>query len=1070
MKLEPGNVLAGRYCAEAPLGRGGMGEVWRCVDLEQDKRVAVKVVRDAVHDADAARMFRDEVLATAHLRHPAIVVVYDVVQVSDDLALVMELVAGTPLSSRVGQPFSTLRPILRHVLEALAHAHARGVLHLDLKPGNVVVSDGALGPTATLLDFGIARAWHGGPSIAPRDDLVQGTLPYMAPEQIVPGLAALGPWTDLFAFAAMTHHLVTGRHLFGRGDAAARMLAAPPTLDAARHGAPPGLAALLSSLLNVQARERPTHAADVIAALDALPETPAERAAPSPAAFDDQATIRDALPATHTSTPTSPLLLPPPPPPATPPTAVVEDHQRSEAGTHALVGLKEPPLRGRSDARARIWQQLVALRSDGNARVIAITGAMGTGKSRLARSALEDAHQHGLAHTAWTSWSDSGAGNEGVRALLDNVMMTEGYAGEALYARVEGWAERFPGRDDPRFVREATRVLDGASPTAVDPDLALRVTTEALRRAAARRAVVVWLDDVHASQGAAEPLVERLRAEPRVAVIATSIQAQVEAPDLHLTLGPLSAAEARALVQDVLDVDAGLLEAIEQRSLGNPLLATQLAAELVGNEAIERRAGKYAPRADYDLQSLPRNLDALWEARIARSGADPVLLGAVALTRPRVSDIVLDALTDELGAAVRESAERAMRAGLAVRRGGALSWVHASLRSHLSARLSPDVRRGLHAAAARALACRVGSEDVQHERAAHLHGADDVEAACRAMTEAIAWSHLRADERARCRRAETLLAWATEADLPAHRARALAELAHASANAGERDRARALVEEAIALERATATPSAWVSWRAAQVARLDNDAARAHDLSLKALELAQREANREVESHVTGQLGLDAHRRRDVATARACFQRAVDLARARGDLGTEARALLHLGNLAPVESLALFDRAVTIAREAADSRTELSTMQVRADALFQLGDRGRATAEMREVAERARSLGFRPLIGIVEIQLACWALWNDDATTARAHVTAAEAAGTREGSVVARCMTAALAAAVAAIHGDTAGAQRELSLLAAARGSYDEDELRRVLQVGARHARGALAQAFASAGAPMSTP
>ena len=86
-------------------------------------------------------MFRDEVLAMAHLRHPGIVSVYDLVRTTgDDLALVMELRPGEPLSRGGRRSFAVLRPILLGILDALAHAHARGVLHLDIKPDNVLVA------------------------------------------------------------------------------------------------------------------------------------------------------------------------------------------------------------------------------------------------------------------------------------------------------------------------------------------------------------------------------------------------------------------------------------------------------------------------------------------------------------------------------------------------------------------------------------------------------------------------------------------------------------------------------------------------------------------------------------------------------------------------------------------------------------------------------------------------------------------------------------------------------------------------------------------------------------------
>ena len=472
-----------------------------------------------------------------------------------------------------------------------------------------------------------------------------------------------------------------------------------------------------------------------------------------------------------------------------------------------MVGLVEPRLRGRDAQRGRLWHELVRARRDGRPCVVAITGPVGTGKSRLARDILERAHQHGLAHTAWTAWTEGGAGNEGLRGLFSNIVLAEGASPEAVPERVLRWVQRFEGSDDTRFAREAALVLDAPRATATDPDLALRVVTAALKRASQRRAIAVWLDDVHWSRGAARALVERVRAEDTgVALIVTSPEPVIDDADLELELAPLTEEDTRSVITGVLDVHPALVAHIESRAGGNPLLATQLVTELVADEALERRDGKYTLRAGYDTAVLPRDLGALWDARVERSGADPSLLGALALTRPRVGDDVLDALVARVGPALRQSVDRALRAGLLRRRGRALEWVHSSLRDQLCAALPDPLRRAYHEAAAEALGVRIGREDVQHERAAHLYGAGHVEEACAAMVDGIGWSYRRADTSGREERSETLLAWAEEASLDGHRARALAELAHGHAARGHAVPAREAIARALedrARDRAT---------------------------------------------------------------------------------------------------------------------------------------------------------------------------------------------------------------------------------------------------------------------------
>src|SRR5262245_22953140 len=143
MHITAGDVLASRYRADALLGRGGMGEVWRAFDLEEKRDVAVKtVLAEHLTNPDVRRLFQAEVIAVARLSHPGIVEVYDLLHTGDGGSLlVMEYRAGQALDQALlSKPsWSLVRAILVQLLEALAHAHARSVLHLDLKPANVLV-------------------------------------------------------------------------------------------------------------------------------------------------------------------------------------------------------------------------------------------------------------------------------------------------------------------------------------------------------------------------------------------------------------------------------------------------------------------------------------------------------------------------------------------------------------------------------------------------------------------------------------------------------------------------------------------------------------------------------------------------------------------------------------------------------------------------------------------------------------------------------------------------------------------------------------------------------------------
>ncbi len=211
------------------LGQGGMGTVWAGQHEAQGLPVAVKILSERFSDHSwFLSSFATEVRAVARLSHPNIVRVLDHGVVGEDARqlqgrgvgsrspwLAMEQVAGAPLSQLRGQlDWPTLARIFSQLLAALAHAHARGVLHRDIKPGNIIVGD----ERVVLLDFGIARVGDT-PGAGPdgdEDEEVVGTAAYMAPEQFSGRAAELGPWTDLYALGCTAWAAITGDAPFGR--------------------------------------------------------------------------------------------------------------------------------------------------------------------------------------------------------------------------------------------------------------------------------------------------------------------------------------------------------------------------------------------------------------------------------------------------------------------------------------------------------------------------------------------------------------------------------------------------------------------------------------------------------------------------------------------------------------------------------------------------------------------------------------------------------------------------------------------------------------------------------------
>ncbi|MFG2164352.1 serine/threonine-protein kinase [Micromonospora chersina] len=206
-------VLSGRYRLDDRVATGGMGDVWRATDLVLGRPVAVKVLLPAlVSDPDFIARFRAEARIMASLRHPGVVQVFDCGE--DELPdgsradyLVMEFVAGEPLSRRIeaaGQlEVGETMSIVAQVAQALHGAHARGIVHRDVKPSNLLVQDDG---TVVLVDFGVARSTN--VTSITSTNAVPGTALYMAPEQAA-GRPVSGA-TDVYALGAVAYCCLTG--------------------------------------------------------------------------------------------------------------------------------------------------------------------------------------------------------------------------------------------------------------------------------------------------------------------------------------------------------------------------------------------------------------------------------------------------------------------------------------------------------------------------------------------------------------------------------------------------------------------------------------------------------------------------------------------------------------------------------------------------------------------------------------------------------------------------------------------------------------------------------------------
>ena len=254
-------VILGRYRLERRLGAGGFGVVWLAWDEKLEREVAVKAIP---REGGAGERVEREARAAARLNHPGIVAIYELASDEHDVYLVSELVRGRTLAELVHVGAIADRDVARigiALCEALEHAHARGVIHRDVKPQNVMVlAEPAAGAGfAKLADFGVAHVASGDPLTRTGD--VVGTLAYMAPEQA--DGARVAPACDVYSLALTLYEAWTGTNPVRAGGPAAtvRRLGRPlPSLAALRRDLPLELCDAIDEALDIDPARRPAPA------------------------------------------------------------------------------------------------------------------------------------------------------------------------------------------------------------------------------------------------------------------------------------------------------------------------------------------------------------------------------------------------------------------------------------------------------------------------------------------------------------------------------------------------------------------------------------------------------------------------------------------------------------------------------------------------------------------------------------------------------------------------------------------------------------------------------------------
>jgi eukaryotic-like serine/threonine-protein kinase len=738
-----------------------MAVVWSALHRQTGVRTAVKILDNKLAEQPALRAaLRRELRAVAALDHPGVVLVLDSGEISEEDAansnerlvngvpwLAMELANGGTLGRLPLRTWAAAQAVFHDLLQALGHAHARGVIHRDLKPTNVLVClESDERPGLKITDFGIAHLVD--PDHAP-DTPRRASLQYAAPESLLGRWRDYGPWTDLYSLGCVAWRLLVGRPPYhgrkGRELVDAHLAGTLPAF-APRIGVPADLEEWLRGLI------APTHGARYASAADAIRDLKSLHKAGTRIVAKGRITTVHDVPTSFTpidhSIPATSGMTHASSEEGGPPSlrhgswTIPRDWRGPSTHAHAplqgaglaLFALRTVPFVGRHRARDTLWSALRRVADTDAPQVVVASGPSGTGKTRLAAWLLQRAHELTGAVTLRATHGPAPAATDGLSAMLGRFMRTFDLPRAEVLDRVRQF-HHLLDRAAPE--EDAVALLEFLFPLSKDisdglPRVRFGTVEErhallarVLGRISQSRPLVVLIDD---AQWATDALVfvtwlqqhpdmamracfvltvqeEALAERPETASLLTSLE---KGGATRIRVGPLSERHQLDLLSQVLALDSTLRTVLVQRSGGNPMFAIHLLTDWVRRDILVRGAGGFtlAPGAE---AALPADLASVWDARIdgflaERAPSDVIALELAAILGQDVSTgewhdaCASDGITPDEGL-IEALLDRKLVLSLPT----GWSFVHGMLRECLLRRAPPDRAEAHHMAAAGAI-------------------------------------------------------------------------------------------------------------------------------------------------------------------------------------------------------------------------------------------------------------------------------------------------------------------------------------------------------------------------------